>query len=90
MAGKRGHRTEVIQLGTVVNMDDQGIVRRAPFCGKDGKNCLPVQSIGTETVDGLCRKGDKLSPFQEIGRKLISTCIRYQDFCLHEVSLPVH
>ena len=71
-------------------MNDQGIVRRAAFRGEDGKNCLPVQRIGAETVDGLCRKGDKLSPVQEIRCKLISACIRYQDFCLHEVSLPVH
>ena len=64
-------------------MDDERVVRRTPFGGKDRKDRVPVQCVCAKTVDSFRRESYKLSAIQQIRCEGIGFRVRIKDFCLH-------
>ena len=55
------NNTDAVQLGTVIYMDNQRIVRRTPLGFKDGKNSVHVHGVSSEPVYRFRGKGNKLA-----------------------------
>ena len=53
--------TEAIELGTIMNMNDQGIIRRASFGSKNREHGIRVERIGAKAVDRFRREGNQLA-----------------------------
>ncbi len=52
---------QLLQLGFVVNMDDQGIVAGTALSRINFLRCCLIQRIGAQTIDRFGRKGDQFA-----------------------------
>ena len=63
---------ERFQLCLIMNMDNEGIVRRTALGSKNGENRVTVQGVGAQAVNCFGREGYQSAVFQDFRRQGIS------------------
>ena len=79
---------EPLQLGRVMDVHDQRIVRRAALGGKNRQHGLWIQGVGPQSVNRLRRKSDQLPLGEKPGGQSNRGPVgRRKNLCLHGILL---